>query len=74
MDQDRIRNCAVWLNTFFNENGKLQPRRVVKGEALKAGFGQTELKQARKLLKVKLMQNFKLNPAGTEMEDYWWLQ
>lgn len=71
MDEKTLK-CARWLTDFFEKNGGLQPRRIVRAEALKAGFGMQDLKQARKVLKVRLMPKFKPDPDGTEMEDYWW--
>lgn len=64
--------CARWLAKYFEENGRLLPRRLVRAEALKAGFGMQTLKQARKILGVRLIPQFKPNPEGTAMEDYWW--
>lgn len=72
MDEKAIR-CARWLIDYCEKNGRLLPRRVIKAEALKAGFGAQALKQARKVLKVRLLPKFRPNPDCTEMEDYWWV-
>jgi hypothetical protein len=71
MEIEEIRDCMLWLHRFFHDNGRIQPRRVVRAEALKAGFSQHVLKQARKRLGVQLLQNFMPNPQGTAFEDYW---
>lgn len=71
MEYQKITNCMLWLCRFFNDNGRIQPRRVVRAEALKAGYSQKVLKQARKRMGVQLLQDFMPNPQGTAFEDYW---
>ena len=68
-----MKTCTEWLLEYMKINGRLQPRRVIKAEAIRAGFTQHELKYARKILGVRLYQEFALNPAGTKLEDYWGL-
>jgi hypothetical protein len=71
MEQEDIKKCTEWLSNYFSKNGKLLPRRVVKAEALKSGYGQSVLKQARKILGVKLEKNFLPDKKGGKPEDYW---
>lgn len=66
-----INSCVKWLCNYFAEHGKLQPRRVIRAEALKAGYTQRELKEARRILGVKLFPEFMPDPAKNELEDYW---
>lgn len=71
--EDTVKQCAVWLLNYMNVNGRLQPRRVIKSEAIRAGYTQKDLKQARKILGVRLYSDFAPNPSGTKLEDYWGL-
>lgn len=64
-------SCTEWLCDFLERTGKLQPRRIIRAEALKAGYGQTELKAARKNLGVVLEPEFMVSEATGELEDYW---
>ncbi len=57
-----IRDCTRWLCYFLD---KAKSRRDVTGEAIKQGFLKTHLKEARKILGVRLMQY--------EGEDYWYI-
>ncbi len=64
-------SCTKWLCDFLEKTGRLQPRRTIRAEALKAGFGQNELKAARKNLGIILEPKFMVNKATGELEDYW---
>jgi hypothetical protein len=64
-------SCTEWLCDFLEGTGKLQPRRIIRAEALKAGFGQSELKIARKNLGIVLEPEFMVSEVSGELEDYW---
>lgn len=66
-----MENCTEWLYGYLARTGKLQPRRTVRAEALKAGYGQQELKEARKNLGIILEHDFMANPETGKLEDYW---
>lgn len=66
-----INRCVKWLCDYFTEHGKLQPRRVIKAAAIKAGYTQRELKEARRILGVKLCPEFMPDPEKNKLEDYW---
>lgn len=56
-------DCAIWLSKFLTV---AKPRREVTGEAIKQGFTKSQLRAARKILRVRLIRN-----AGDKREDYW---
>lgn len=68
IESEKIQQCMEWLLEFLD---RPKPRRVVRGEAVKKGFSQQQLKQARKNLKVKLTQE--VSEDKNEFEDHWFL-
>lgn len=60
--------CVCWLLDFLG--GGAKPRRIVSGEAIKIGFTKSQLKAARRVLKVRLIR-----ADGCHIsEDYWVLR
>lgn len=69
MDSEKtLSECVCWLLDFLS--GGAKPRRIVSGEAIKAGFTKSQLKSARKVLRVKLIQS----DGEFIQEDFWMLR
>ena len=65
-----MNDCEKWLLEFLRIHG-LTRCNVVRGEAIKQGFSQKDLKSARKALGVKCWNDFAVN--GETLNWFWYL-